>query len=102
MNKLAADLSDVITGDELKNVKKYILGKDELQKPRELSDEEKERIAFRRKAGWSWFNPILDVKKRDVFHHIQNPIYRAGLDTAGSGLLGSIGGAALGLYLTLR
>lgn len=99
--KTAADLSDVITGDELKNVNKYVLAKNELQKPRELSDEEKDRLAFRRKAGWSFFNPIYDIQKRDVFHHIQNPLYRAALDTAGSGILGAVAGALSGAYLNM-
>lgn len=92
-------LQDLITGDELKSIKKYVLSKDELQKPRELSDEEKERLAFRRKAGWSFFNPIYDIKKRDVFHHVQNPLYRAGLDTMGSGIMGALGGALTGAYM---
>jgi SNF2 family DNA or RNA helicase len=100
--KEAADkLEDVITGDELKNVNKYVLSKNELQKPRELSDEEKRRIAFRRKAGWSLFNPIYDLEKRDVFHQIQNPLYRATLDTLGSGVGGVLGGAITGMYTNM-
>jgi SNF2 family DNA or RNA helicase len=82
--------TDILTKDDLKGLRTYVLGKNELKAPRELSDEEKDRIAFRRKAGWSWFNPILDNEKRDVVQHIQNPAYRAALDVAGSSLPGAI------------
>ena len=87
---------DILTGDELKNVRKYVLSKDELQKPRELADEEKDRIASRRNTGWSWFDPTLDTEKRDVVQHIQNPMYRAGVATLGSSLPSALMGAYVG------
>jgi superfamily II DNA or RNA helicase len=98
--KIATLGSDILTGDELKPVNKYVLSKDELERPRELSQEEQDRIAFRRRAGWSLFNPALDLKKRDVVQHIQNPIYRAGLDVAGSGLVGTVGGVWAGHHMS--
>lgn len=87
--------NDLLTNDDLKGLKKYILAKNELKAPRELSQEEKDRISFRRKAGWSWFNPIYDTQKRDVVQHIQNPYIRAGADTLGS----TIPHALMGLYM---
>lgn len=89
------EFEDLLTNEDLKGLRKYILGKNELKKPRELSDEEKNAISFRRKAGWSWFNPIYDIKKRDVTQQIQNPYYRAAMDTLG----GTIPQAIMGLYL---
>ena len=82
-----AQFDDLLSNDDLKGVKKYILSKTELKKPRELSDDEKSRIEFRRNAGWSWFNPVNELKnpyfkgeKRDVAQYIQNPHYRAMFD----------------------
>lgn len=82
-----AQFDDLLSNDDLKGVKKYILSKTELKKPRELSDDENSRIAFRRNAGWSWFNPVDELKnpyfkgkKRDVVQYIQNPHYRALFD----------------------
>ena len=90
--KQAADhnLQDVLTGSDLSGQNKYILGKNELEKPRELSNEEEARLKMRRAGGWSLFNPLYDIKKRDVFHHIQNPGYRAGTDVLTGSLLQSL------------
>jgi superfamily II DNA or RNA helicase len=83
-------LDGLLTSENIKDKLKYVLGKDELQKPRELSDEENNRLSFRKNFGWSLFDPVYDNKKRDVFQHIQNPMYRATLNTMGSGILGAI------------
>lgn len=88
--------TDVLTKDDLKGIRTYILGKNELKTPRELNPEEKDRIAFRRKAGWSWFNPLLDTEKRDVAQHIQSPAYRTALDVLGGTLPGAIFGGVYG------
>jgi superfamily II DNA or RNA helicase len=90
MNPTDGKFSDIYTKDDLKGLRTYILGKNELKAPRELGDEEKDRIAFRRKAGWSWFNPLLDDEKRDVVQHIQNPAYRTVLDVLGTALPGAM------------
>lgn len=100
-----SQFDDLLSNDDLKDVKKYILSKTELKKPRELSDEEKERIEFRRKAGWSWFNPTsiagANLKKRDVVQFIQNPHYRAGFDFLANDGLGALGSLAGGAYMNL-
>lgn len=88
-------LHDVLTGTDIRHLNKYILGKTELEKPRELSPEEEKRLKFRRRLGWSLFNPLYDNEKRDVFQHIQNPTYRAATDAMGS----AVGGAILPAYL---
>jgi len=93
LNKLASDhnLQDVLTGSDVRDQKKYILGKNELEKDRDLSKEEEARLKMRRAGGWSLANPLYDPIKRDVFHHIQNPGYRAAIDT----VTGSLGNALL-------
>lgn len=96
MNPADSKFSDIYTKDDLKGVRTYILGKNELKTPRELSQEEKDRIAFRSRAGWSWFNPLLDNEKRDVVQHIQNPAYRTALDVLGGSLPGAIFGGVYG------
>lgn len=96
MSSIDSKFTDILTKDELKGIKTYILGKNELKKPRELSQEEKDRIAFRNRAGWSWFNPLLDNEKRDVVQHIQNPAYRTALDVLGGSLPGAIFGGIYG------
>lgn len=96
MNPADSKFSDIYTKDDLKGVRTYILGKNELKTPRELSQEEKDRIAFRSRAGWSWFNPLLDNEKRDVVQHIQSPAYRTALDVLGGTLPGAIFGGVYG------
>ena len=103
LSKLAVDhnLQDVLTGADVSGQNKYILGRDELEKPRELSKEELDRISFRRKGGWSWGNPISDTKKRDVMHHIQNPVYRAAADILGSNIPQSLSAAYFPLAVSI-
>ena len=100
-----AKFDGLLSNDDLKDVKKYILSKTELKTPRELSDEEKDRIAFRRKAGWSWFNPASiaggNLKKRDVAQFIQNPHYRAGFDFVANDGMGALGSLFSGAYLNM-
>lgn len=72
---------DVLTNQDLKQVQKYVLNKNELERPRELSEKEKNDIATNRAVGWKFWNPIHDSTKREAVQHIQNPLYRAGFDT---------------------
>jgi SNF2 family DNA or RNA helicase len=90
MKESNENLKDLLTSHDVKDLKKYVLGKNELERPRELSPEEEERLKFRRRAGWSFFNPIYDMKKRDVFQQIQNPTYRAATDVLTGSALQSI------------
>jgi superfamily II DNA or RNA helicase len=98
----SAHTQGLLTGKDFSDLKKYVLSKDELQTPRELSEEEKKRLEFRRKAGWSWGNPLDDIKKRDVFHHIQNPTYRAAADILGSNIPLALSSAYLPLALSIH
>jgi SNF2 family DNA or RNA helicase len=97
--RAASGTEGLLSNEDLKGLRKYTLAKDELQKPRELSPEEEDRLAFRRSKGWSWNNPALDTGKRDVFHHIQNPWYRSGLDALSNVPAGVMHGATLGAYM---
>ena len=73
---------DVLTSQDLKEVQKYVLNKNELERPRELSEKEKNDIATNRVVGWKFWNPVFDTSKREAVQHIQNPLYRAAFDTA--------------------
>ena len=86
----SSSLDGLVTSQDLKSLKKYVLTKNELREPRELSPEEKKTVAFRKRVGWSFFNPLYDIKPRDVAQQIQNPVYRAIGDTIGSGVLNSV------------
>ena len=97
--RAASGTEELLSNHDIKGLRKYILAKDELQKPRELSPEEESRLAFRKGKGWSWNNPIYDEGKRDVFHHIQNPFYRASLDVLRDFPQATLQGAGLGTYL---
>lgn len=88
---------EMFSKQELGDVNTYILGKNELEKPRELSEEEKHRIHHRKLTGWTWNNPIESTKKMDATQIIQNPVYRATFDTLTQSLSGAVGGAQLGL-----
>ena len=93
----SSSLAGLVTSQDLKSLKKYVLAKNELREPRELSPEEKKTVAFRKRVGWSLFNPLYDIKPRDVAQQIQSPVYRAVSDTLGSGMLGALTPVATGL-----
>ena len=91
LNKSGSDkLDGLVTSHDLKKLKTYVLAKNELREPRELSPEEKKTIAFRKRLGWSLFNPLYDIKPRAVAQQIQSPVYRAVTDTLGSGVFSSL------------
>jgi SNF2 family DNA or RNA helicase len=92
---------ELFTSQDLKNNNTYILGKHELEKPRELSEEEKQRIHHRHLTGWTFRNPINSTKKFDATQLIQNPAYRAGFDTLTKSISGAINGAQLGIGSSL-
>ena len=82
-------LDGLVTSQDLKQLKTYVLAKNELREPRELTPEEKKTVTFRKRVGWSLFNPLYDFKPRAVTQQIQSPVYRAVSDTLASGMLGS-------------
>lgn len=94
-------LDGLVTSKDLKNLKTYTLAKNELREPRELSPEEQKAVKFRKRFGWSLFNPLYDIKPRDVTQQIQNPTYRAVVDTLGSGMINSLMPLAVGTLARL-
>jgi superfamily II DNA or RNA helicase len=103
LNKSGSDkLDGLVTSHDLKNLKTYTLAKNELREPRELSPQEQKTVNFRKRFGWSLFNPLYDFKPRDVAQQIQNPAYRAIGDTLGSGMLNSLLPLAVGGAMRLN
>ena len=90
-------LDGLVTSQDLKQLKTYVLSKNELREPRELTPAEEKTVAFRKRVGWSLFNPLHDFKPRAVTQQIQSPGYRAVSDTLASGMLGSFLPIAAGL-----
>jgi SNF2 family DNA or RNA helicase len=98
LKKANSKLDGLLTKDDVKKIKTYVLSKNELREPRELTPEEQKRIAFRKRLGWSFFNPIYDFKARDVVQQIQNPMYRAITDGIGGGIGGAIFPAVAAIF----
>ena len=83
-------LDGLVTSQDLKRLKTYVLSKNELREARELTPEEEKTVAFRKRLGWSLFNPIYDTKPRAVAQQIQSPLYRGITDVMGSGVFSSV------------
>jgi len=101
LKKESIDLAkeEMFSKKELGDVNTYILGKDELEKPRELSEEEKNRINLRKRIGWTLFDPLVTNQKMDATQIIQNPIYRGALNTVGTATPAFITGTMMGAGL---